>query len=836
MTAAAAQQPLLSQPVSRSPVSTAHVFADHEEILDEKTARLVELIDPGFLAEAGWDRVTRTLSLPSEHPLLGRAICAADGCQTTCPRRTGVCLDCRRRLKQAGLGLQDVALLGPPQGRRWLDPGEGDCSVPGCPRPWTKDEQPLCREHLGAQQSLAVDISVFVASPGVVALPSHGMCAVAVCTRQLPGRSDTYCNAHVQRLRALRRAGESIDERAWQATEPPIARAGQVNLAAIRVQVVAEVLFGLQQRTRQGVQTNDSILRSICMDVRRQQVSSLSDYVMPVERGPVCASVVNTMITHVRRGLSSPDTEIVKDIWDMTLFGHRGYLSFTGISQPWLREAAKIWALSDLPRRRGRSGQDKTRHHLSSLALLSESLRQRDDHGDDPSVLDRSDIDMFVNRLAYLESTTSISSLTRLLACREVRKLLSTLAQLGSTRPGGPAAGLSDQFAVHRDDIPAEPDLPEPGRDLPAEIMRQLCDHLHTMTSPQMRTAIEILIDTGRRPEDVVALPLDCLAQDADGAPVLVYDNIKANRLGRRLPIPAATAQAIRAQQQHVRDCYPETPYGKLKLLPGGRGKHDGTRALTVPALAVAHREWADSLTLLLPDGSPYDKARVIPYAYRHTYAQRHADAGVPIDVLAELLDHRHLNITRRYYRVGETRRREAVDKVTAMAFDRHGNRVWRDAAALLDAEHARYVIGDVAVPYGTCSEPSNVQAGGGACPVRFRCAGCDHFRTDVSRLPDLSAYLDDLLRTRERLTASLEGLDDWARTDAMPAQQEITRIRRLINRIKGDIADLADTERAQIDDAVAVVRAHRSVHLGMPTVRPPAAPMLPSPRTEARP
>ncbi|MGH3235213.1 MAG: hypothetical protein ACRDOH_18590, partial [Streptosporangiaceae bacterium] len=42
---------------------------------------------------------------------------------------------------------------------------------------------------------------------------------------------------------------------------------------------------------------------------------------------------------------------------------------------------------------------------------------------------------------------------------------------------------------------------------------------------------------------------------------------------------------------------------------------------------------------------------------------------------------------------------------------------------------HARYAVGEVAVPYGRCTEPSNVQAGGGACPVRFRCAGCDHFR-----------------------------------------------------------------------------------------------------------
>ncbi|MGH3609426.1 MAG: site-specific integrase, partial [Pseudonocardiaceae bacterium] len=171
-------------------------------------------------------------------------------------------------------------------------------------------------------------------------------------------------------------------------------------------------------------------------------------------------------------------------------------------------------------------------------------------------------------------------------------------------------------------------------------------------------------------------------------------------------------------------------------------------------------------------------------------------------------------------YRIGEDRRREAVDKVTALSFDRHGNRIWRDAHTLLESEHARYAVGEVAVPYGSCSEPSNVQAGGGACPVRFRCAGCDHFRTNIAFLPDLQAYLDDLLLTRERLAATIDGVDEWARVDATPAEEEITRIRRLINKIKSDIAELSDDEQAHIDDAVAVVRRHRATHtvpLGMP-------------------
>jgi hypothetical protein len=98
-----------------------------------------------------------------------------------------------------------------------------------------------------------------------------------------------------------------------------------------------------------------------------------------------------------------------------------------------------------------------------------------------------------------------------------------------------------------------------------------------------------------------------------------------------------------------------------------------------------------------------------------------------------------------------------------------------------------------------------------------------------VSHLPDLTGYLDDLLRTRERLAAAIDGVDEWARADATPAEEEIRRVRHLVNRIKGDIARLDASQRAQIDDAVTVARRHRAVHLGMPAVRT----VLPSPRTE---
>jgi hypothetical protein len=154
-------------------------------------------------------------------------------------------------------------------------------------------------------------------------------------------------------------------------------------------------------------------------------------------------------------------------------------------------------------------------------------------------------------------------------------------------------------------------------------------------------------------------------------------------------------------------------------------------------------------------------------------------------------------------------------------SFDRHGNRVWRQARALLDSEHQRLAIGQVAVPFGVCSEPSNVQAGGGACPFRFRCLGCGHFRSDPSYLPELRDYLDTLLRTREHVRSVCD-LEEWARTEAMPSEEEISRLRQLIRRAEADLDQLSEADRNQITHAAETVRAmRRSVHLGMPAVRP---------------
>jgi hypothetical protein len=816
MTAAALTRTI---PIDEESHEFAHVLDG--VALRGEAAQLAGALDRGLLDEAGWDPVRRVLCLPARHRLLGRKVCRVQRCVNTVHNDAPeICHRCFTRLAAMGMSVEDIAatenLPAAPV------PAE-HCVVANCQCAPTVRGAVMCEAHSQQFRGRRIPISLeqFVTDPRVRPRSPLPACLVAACIRTGDGAIG-YCTTHYQRWCVAHREQADLDEQWWRVRESGVAEPGQVNLRALPVLVVVEVLIGLQTRVRDGLRLTDVVLRAVCDTLRRHQVASIQDCVPSLAPGKRARSVMAAFARDARRVLADPGVEQDKDIWDLAVFGHPGSLSFTTITQLWLAGAAKRWAVQQLPRHRG-SGGSRVRGKINHVGLLSGHLHRRADHGLDPTALGRNDVEAFLNRLAHLEFTGEIGRYRRNMICRDVRQVLAGIRSLGLTRRGQPAAGLPGDFGIESADIPDDPERGEPGRCLPPEIMTVLCANLDSLEPGEVKVATQIGIDTGRRPEDILNLPVDCLARDKDGGDVLVYDNAKANRLGRRLPISKATATVITGQQQRVRQRFPDTAPGKLKLLPTPYRNPDGHKAISRTTLQARHRDWVAALpTLHTRDGVEFDTTKVVPYAYRHTYAQRHADAGIPIDVLAELLDHRSFSVTRRYYRIGEDRRREAVDTVTALSFDRHGTRIWRDAHALLESERARHAIGEVAVPYGTCTEPTNVKAGGGACPVRYRCVGCDHFRTNVGFLPDLQAYLEDLLRTRERLAATVDGVDEWARADATPTEEEITRIRRLINRIKGDIAELDDAERAQIDDAVAIVRRHRAAHavpLGMPTV-----------------
>jgi hypothetical protein len=116
------------------------------------------------------------------------------------------------------------------------------------------------------------------------------------------------------------------------------------------------------------------------------------------------------------------------------------------------------------------------------------------------------------------------------------------------------------------------------------------------------------------------------------------------------------------------------------------------------------------------------------------------------------------------------------------------------------------YELSSVAVPYGNCIEPSNVKAGGQACPIRFQCSGCGFYRPDPSYLPAIDQHINNLKAERE--TAIAIDADDFVirnLTDQIDAYNQVrSKMREALDRLDPE-------ERQHIEDASTVLRRARA-------------------------
>lgn len=784
----------------------------------QATKRLRGLIDTDLLAGLGWVEGSLIWRPLRNDPLVGFEVCAVRGCQTVIGHRKQLCAVCTRTWKDEGSPLNDFISTHHRDRKEW---NEIVCAVAGCERPAKTAPTKLCTAHIWHYKRGGTDLDDFLARTDLVRYAHPGTCRVRLCNwRQYTG--DGFCLPHSKQAKKLQRADPGIDLDEWIRSAPARRNGRQVDLRDLPPRVVAEILYGLQCRYQAGNITEMHRLRALCNQARSQKIGTLEDLVTLTKR---IESLRSTIVKATQIVVSDPETERHKDIWNLAVFGQGNRtLDFTGITQPWLREVAKYWVSEDMPRRRGDAIGGIMQTYIASLTRLSESLRlhRSEDHGDIPALLDRTDAVNFLHRLAYLTSTGTITQNMRIIDCRNVKRILNDLRNRGRRLPGDTAAALRPEFTFLAEDIPQQDESDEPGRSVPERILAQLCGALPLLeerSGSSIRAAIELLIDTGRRPDEICRLPFNCLSSDGEKS-MLIYHDYKNNRSGRRLPVADATAEVVRNQQRAVRRRFPDSLIDELALLPAPKRNPHGIRRLSDSTLSSAHRAWVDALPPLLADGDlEFDKAIAVPYAYRHSYAQRHSDAGVPPDVLRDLMGHKTMRTTQIYYQISGQRMRQAVEKVAAHQFDRNGRRTWQHTQAALDDEHTRLRIGQVSVPFGVCLEPSNVKAGGHACPFRFRCLGCGHFRTDASYLPELNDYLHTLLRDRERVLAAGE-LDPWARVEAAPSEAEITKLRQLIHRVEDSMHELTSEEKDQIEQATtALRRARQGVDLGMPII-----------------
>ncbi len=270
-----------------------------------------------------------------------------------------------------------------------------------------------------------------------------------------------------------------------------------------------------------------------------------------------------------------------------------------------------------------------------------------------------------------------------------LNQFLREARAMGLASSGRPAAGLGDDVVLHPSDQIRRLSADEEGRALPGVVVEQLLalealEQLEAASGADVRAMVELQALVGRRTGELCGLRWDCLAADetvdGDGqvrpAPVLIHDMPKVAVRRYHLPIGQDAAEVIRAQQARVRARYPDTATTGLALFPAPQRNSRGVKARRPISFRECLRCWLAALPRLVgPAGEPHDRSTITPYSFRHTYAQRHADAGTPVEVLAALMGHRKLTTTQGYYRVGQERKRAAVDLLAALQVDHAGER-----------------------------------------------------------------------------------------------------------------------------------------------------------------
>jgi integrase len=525
---------------------------------------------------------------------------------------------------------------------------------------------------------------------------------------------------------------------------------------------------------------------------------------------------------------SDPEAERAKDVWDLRIFGVPGRrrLNFTAIRQVWLREAAKGWAAVTI----GRISDAALSHRVGSISVLSAVLAAGPGAGDDPAQLGRADIERFLTRVR----SPRFSSAGRALGPKAKAGLVEECAMmLREARELGLLPNLGPTFAFRRGDRAPRQTAEPPGRALPATVIAQLDANLGLLAAVPGATgparvptlgalgeqagemavlAYKLLKGGGRRVGEVASLRLECLTVDEHGKDVLIYDNHKAARMARHLPLSdTELVVAIRAQQAWVRDRFPATLAALLWLFPRPHKNSDGTNHLSAHQINTWIGTWVDRIPRIdagpldhRGEPVPFNRNAITAHAFRHTYAQTLADQGVPAPVLRDLMDHRSIDTTMGYYRVADIKKREAMEVLARHTIDNRGiTRPTKNEPSGL--AHLREHLSWVAVPMGKCSEPTNVRAGGQACPIRYQCAGCPHFESDPSYLPELRAYADELRKEREAMLAA--GAADWAVNHVTRQLEVIAGHVRTHERL---LKRLADDERAVIEDASVTLRKAR--------------------------
>ncbi len=475
-----------------------------------------------------------------------------------------------------------------------------------------------------------------------------------------------------------------------------------------------------------------------------------------------------------------------RDVWRQSELPHgdatidyRGYrrLRFDLIGRPWLRAACKTWAKDLLLAGRAASS---VAQYVAHIAAFDGWLDRQLVAVNGPRDLSRELIEAFLLGLR----TSGLKRSTQLTRASAVARLLEDQRNLG-------LRGLPATTVVRRGELPRhEEQLP---RGLSESVFGQVIDpaNLEKLRHEHHRTVILLLAFTGMRKSSIVTLSRDALQNGSDGHPYLRYRNVKFKREAM-LPIPPPLHEQLERHESWLQRSFP----GTLHLLPQRR---DQSRPMDHQTVRNILHGYVRLASICHEDGRL--ASDIHPHLFRHHLGTSLINDGVPLPVVAKLLDHASLQMTARYARIhDETLRREVtrwMERVNvrgeriALAFEGpEGEAAWMKE---------RIARAKQALPNGYCGLPL-IQT----CPHPNACLSCSNFLTDAS------------FRTiHEQQLAETQTLQARAHKRGHSRQAEVLRrdadaLTRILQGLDATTADAVKKDLGEPFDLIELVERRR--------------------------
>jgi hypothetical protein len=758
------------------------------------------------------------------------------------------------------------------------------CRVPGFER--TGDSGfGLCNQHGSELRRLNLTLEQYLAR-GPAPLPTFGRCRALqnesdLCPRWATASTHRLCSVHSKRWRKLGKP--DVDE--WVLTPQPIKETTPGNL--IDLSGLNEVQF---QQVCWAIQTDYREHVVVPIGNTKHAVNWLRDHgsgraisdIDPGELQEVYWTRLTRWIGRARWALATGDDELQRPVIRLGVLNPKyrnRTVDISDVPQPWLLQLATLhirhvaavgngatkiaesgrlirwWSaylrtLGDLPPAKITSedacdgfARWLQRRVMDSIQYLKlEGLEGR------AAVVAQAERHKITARLIPPHPNSRVSGKKVLLMTatnrgnflRQLNMLLLThidyLRELGGHAPGWRVskAQMSSQNEEGRLNRQSK-GLAEEDKALPSVVFDQLVAHLGLLGADGLaRNAVEALLHLGRRPEDQMNFPFNCLAVVTDvidgeerSYPRLRYtDRIKDGKGGHIVDIPVfeRAAAVIRRQQEWLRRTYPrwfddlgEPLNPELRLFPKSVNNRDGTVPLSGSAINSWIRQWVgkgekshagiqQTPKIVGPDGTQFPLVRITAYALRHTFGQDLHDAGVPLDTIQRLMGHDTVLSTQVYARptmADQWTGLKRLEQARSARITGDGNVVMLPIPTTL-ADHEE--ITRATMDCGSCAEKGNVARHGSACQFGKECLNCFFFRATVSDLPDLHRTRHRKARMLVQQRARLMPQDALANASTVKLQLEVERLDDLIAILEQEICSsdmVTEDDRQMIWDTL---------------------------------